>query len=128
MVMEQVEVVRAACCLAAADGSVSEVERAALAALAEQAGVGRMSLNAMIDMALTDQTFRDKQFGYISRDPEGTMKTLLRFAAADRDLSDGEKSLLKKFAAQLGITPDGLRAIVDSIRPPGKPRPDTSPG
>ena len=104
MVMDDVEILRAACCIAGLDEHVCEKERPALQRLAERAGVGEASLNAMIDRARTDHNFYEQQFDIVKTDPDSTMKKLLQVAAADNDISQAERIVLAHFAQQLGMT------------------------
>jgi len=55
--MRQVELLRAACCVAGVDGHASDAEQLILQRLADEAGVGAASLSAMIELAETDEQF-----------------------------------------------------------------------
>lgn len=103
MVMHNVEILRAACCIAGLDEHVCEKEMPALQHLAQRAGVGEASLNAMIDRARRDQNFYEQQFEIIKTDPDSTMKQLLEVAVADNDISRAERIVLAHFAEQLGM-------------------------
>ena len=68
--MEQVDVLRAACCVAAADGEVTDAEAVVIERIAKKAGVGGASREAMLEMALTSPKFLESQFRFLMRDSE----------------------------------------------------------
>lgn len=102
-VMNQVEILRAACCVAGMDRNVSEKERALLQRLADHAGVGTVSLNAMIERAETDQEFHREQFRVMNTDADATMKVLFCVAIADHELTADELAVLAVFGKRLGL-------------------------
>ncbi|MDX1683481.1 MAG: hypothetical protein R3336_10190 [Phycisphaeraceae bacterium] len=104
--MHEVEVLRAACCVAGLDKQVCEKERPLLEKIAERAGVGSASLTAMIERAERDQGFFEKQFEYLSADPDATIRLLLDIATSDGDLEDNQRVVIGFFADRLGMDPD----------------------
>ena len=104
-VMRNVEILRAACCVAGLDQHISVEERRMLERLAEHAGVGRTSLEAMISRAVDDPDFYQEQFKMIQTDPDATMKALFCVAVADRELKTAERVILHEFAVKLGMKP-----------------------
>ncbi len=82
--MHQVEILRAACCVAGIDGDTTDRERRLLTHLADQIGVGQASLQAMIDRAERDKSFCDEQFLLLKTRPDKTLGILLKVALADR--------------------------------------------
>ncbi len=115
MSMKEVELLRAACCIAGLDGEVTDSEREAIESLADRAGVGAASMNAMIDLARTDESFYEEQFEMLLTDPEEAIRTLSGVAAADGGVSTDERVILRHFADKLGL--DGARAeeIIEEI-------------
>lgn len=112
----QVEVLRAACCVAGLDREVCEKERPLLERLAEAAGVGRASLSAMIDRARSDQNFFTEQFRMLRNCPDEAFKVVLSVAIVDGALSENERVVLHHFAQKLGLTDerfDQLMAAAD---------------
>lgn len=101
--LDQVEVLRAACCIASIDGAISEHEEAVLRQLAEKVGVGQMSLKAMMDRAKRDPNFYQLQFQYLHADPDVAMKSLFRVAVSDGDMNANERVMLQFFADRLGV-------------------------
>jgi len=111
--MHDVQVLRAACCIAAADGEVDEREMHFLQHLREKAGVGAKSFEAMIEMARSDPRFYEQQFDIILRDKEETIRTLFEVAAADGDVSANERTVLQYFAQKIGLPDDEYDRIVE---------------
>lgn len=112
MPFEQVEVLRAACCVAGADGETSEEELRLLNRLADESGVGDASLKAMLERATTDCKFCDEQFKILKTDPEETMAILLEIAISDGALGEKEKDSLRQFAIRLAVPEDVFTELV----------------
>lgn len=110
--MEQVEVLRAACCVAGADGNATDEERQLLANLASKSGVGAASLNAMIERATSDQKFCEEQFRILKTEPQETMAILLQVAMADGAIQDVEVASLKALASRLNVSDDIFEALI----------------
>lgn len=104
--MGDVEVLRAACCVAGLDGRITDGEMALLRRLAQRAGVGSVSLQAMIDRAKTDHNFYQEQFRLYATDPEATMTAVLGVAVCDGELSADERVVLQLFADRLKLSPE----------------------
>ena len=111
-VMKNVEILRAACCVAGLDESISDSERSMLERLAEHAGVGQTSLNAMIDRAVNDPDFYQEQFKTIRTDADSTMKALFCIAVADHVLTTEERVILHQFATRLGMDPKRFNQLL----------------
>ncbi len=103
--MRQVDILRAACCVAGVDGHSSDAEQRILKRLAAEAGVGAASLSAMIERAETDKRFYAEQFRVLTFDPKETMQLLFRVALADGDLAKEEAVVLKRLAQRLELPP-----------------------
>lgn len=116
MIMADVEVLRAACCIAGIDGDVSQKQREALNAIARRVGVGEASLRAMLDRALADKAFYKEQFDYVQKDPEAVLVTLWKVAAIDGKVAAEEKALLLKFAEKLKVSESRLEELIDGIK------------
>jgi tellurite resistance protein len=101
--LDDLEILRAACAVSGLDGESAEAERALLRQLAERAGVGAVSLDAMIDKANTDPTMFESLLEFLRGDPDATMKTLLRVAVADHRVTTEERVVLQFFADRIGV-------------------------
>ena len=100
---QEVEILRAAVCIAGVDGDISEKEAAIIQKLADHAGVGSASLKAMKDCALNDPNYYQQQLRFLRGDPDESMKVLLRVAVADGALHQNERVILEIFAKKLGL-------------------------
>jgi tellurite resistance protein len=103
MLQAQIEILRAACCVAGLDGHVCEKELPLLLRLAERLGVGRVSLQAMVRRAESDPNFFHEQFELLQRDPDRALKVVLLVAMADGMVSLEERVVLAHMAKRLGI-------------------------
>lgn len=106
MGMLDVELLRAACCVAALDGETTPGERAIIDKLAERAGVGAASLKAMLDMARSKPDFYTQQFRVVREQPEACVTMMLRVAAADGTISQEERVIIAFWAERLGLSRD----------------------
>ena len=107
--MAKVEVLRAACCVAGADGTVDEKERKLIDNLAAKVGVGQASLDAMILRAETEPDFYQTQFRVLKSDAASTMGLMFEVAAQDRNIDPSELKILQRFATRLGMDEEGFR-------------------
>ena len=85
--MRHVEILRAACCVAGQDGTITDQESAMLNKLTDQIGVGQMSLNAMIERAKQDPQFYREQFEVLRAD--AVLSPALRLLPRKRPPGDG---------------------------------------
>lgn len=111
MPIDDVELLRAACCIAAMDREVSDRESKALATLRERAGVGQASFDAMLDAAQNEPDFFEKQFRYVSTDPERTITMLFKVAAVDGEVAMEEQVILDYFARKIGVSDETFRQL-----------------
>jgi len=114
MATPKVEVLRAACCVAGVDGEICDREHPMLERLAEEAGVGRASLNAMVERARTDRYFFEEQFDALTADADETIKTLFHVALVDGDLESQERIVIQHFADKLGMSSDRFEQLLQS--------------
>jgi tellurite resistance protein len=113
--MEQVEILRAACCVAAADGEISERERENLTEMANHIGVGTASLKAMMDLALGDKKFHEAQLKMLHKDPREAFATLYRVARLEREVPQDEREVLIQFGRRLGLESDDMNEVIQSV-------------
>ena len=114
--MQDVEILRAACCVAGLDEQITDSERNMLERLAHHAGVGSVSLEAMIDRAVSDPDFYQEQFEMVRTDPDATMKALFCIAVADHELTTDERVILHHFATKLGMEPKRFDQLLAAAR------------
>lgn len=112
--MQQVELLRAACCVAGADGETSQAERQFLDRIASKAGVGGASLAAMIECAEQDKDFYKAQFRVVAAEPRKTMEFLFKVAARDRRFTRSEGRMLKRLSKPLGVSEEDFDSWLKS--------------
>lgn len=119
--LQRVEILRASCCIAAADGDISDDELVQLRKLAHELGVGEASLTAMIERARRDPEFYKVQFGVLRDEPLQTLDTLLDCVLANHEVKESEFEVLKGLAVRLGIqTEDFKSRVKDALARRGK--------
>ena len=109
--MARVEVLRAACCVAGADGTVDDDERKLIDDLAEKVGVGRASLDAMVLRAETEPDFYENQFRVLKIDPGATMSLMFEVASQNRKIDPNEMAMLQHFAKRLGMDEASFKEV-----------------
>lgn len=119
MSIDDVEILRAACCVAAVGGEISPREMLLLRELVESAGVGEASFYAMIDRATSDPGFFKEQLSRLTGDAETAIRKLARLAAVDGGVSPGELKMLRHFAAKIGMEPERAEQVLAGAKSPG---------
>jgi len=114
--MVKVEILRAACCVAGANGESTDAERQMLDRLAKDAGVGLASLEAMISRACSDQNFCNEQFRVLKAEPKEAVAILLEVAMADGSIEDSEAEIMKVLASRLDVTEPVFDALLVKAR------------
>lgn len=114
--VEKVALLRAACCVAGIDKEISPPEEAVIRRLAADVGVGKASLQAMMDRATSDQEFYKEQFNAFKSDPQQTMAGLLEVAMADGQVNDQEVAVLGELASRLDVPPTVFQELVQRVR------------
>lgn len=114
MTMSQVDVLRAACCIAGIDEHIDDHEQRMLRKLAEHVGVGAASLDAMMHRARTEPSYYQDQFSLMCEDVDRAMKVLFSVAVANAELGDAERIMLQHFAATLGMSDERFDQLVSS--------------
>ncbi len=114
--LAEIELLRAACCVAGLDGNVAPAELAILSRLAERAGVSRGSFEEMLRHAQADPTFHRQQFTLVRREPEGTVRQLLQIAGAEGGVSDDEARVIAGFGERLGLSAEACSALIAAAR------------
>jgi len=110
--IQRVELLRAACCVAAADGEVSEHEFALLRQLASEVGVGKASFQAMVDRALRDPEFSRSQFVFFNENRGDCIAALMQIAVSNGRISEDEENVLRILAANLQVPQDVFDKIL----------------
>ena len=117
-----VELLRAACCVAAVGGSISPREMQLLRGLVESAGVGEASFYAMVDRAVNEPGFYREQLNLVKGDIYSVIRTLVEIAAADEEICREERCMLRHFAEKLGMGKEALDQILTSAKSASRDR------
>lgn len=113
---QRIDLLRAACCVANADGNAGEPEMAIVRKLIKEVGVGRASVEAMMDRAKTDPAFCEDQFRILKSDPSDAMMFLLQIAMADGVLSEEEVRVLQSLANNLEIPDEVFDKLIAQVK------------
>ena len=113
---QKVELLRAACCVAGIDGDASEAEKKVIGIMVKETGVGRASLEAMIERGTTDKEFYKEQFRVLKAEPNEAMSYLLQVALADGVLSEDEINVLRQFSERLEIPSDEFEKLIEKVK------------
>ncbi len=108
---ESFELLKAALAMAVVDGKISGHEKSLLKALAQRAGVGAVSLAAMIEQAQENPASHDELFGRAVKDSERAMQLLVAAAHIDGHISEQERSLLVDISFVLGVSAERFNSI-----------------
>jgi hypothetical protein len=92
--MNDVDVLKAVCCLAGSDSEVTVEELQLLDGLARRAGIEQRQLRVFIEKATEDETFRQQQIDLARGDAAGTLRTLIRMVREDDRLQEGRLTML----------------------------------
>lgn len=111
---EQVELLRAAIAVAMADGTLSRSEKGVVEGLAQRVGVGKVSLDAMLDTAQADDSIADNILIRSKKRARVALELLVAQARIDGEISDEERSLLVRIAMSLSFTTDEFQSIYEA--------------
>lgn len=113
---EEVEILRACCCVTGADRKTTPEERVALEGLAKKIGVGRASLDAMIERGESDPEFHERQFAILKSEPTQTMAILLKIALSDQEIDADEVRVIQSLGDNLGVSREIVGQLVAAAR------------
>ena len=113
--MQKVEVLRAACCVAGIEGNIQECELPLLQKIAKEVGVGKASLNAMMERAKSDPDFHEEQFQILKSEPQKCMATVLQVAMCDGKVTDGETIVLKSLSEKLNVSDEVFSQLMSQV-------------
>lgn len=113
--MQKVDILRAACCVAGQDGEINAAERVVIDKLANEVGVGKASLEAMVARGVRDPNFHKEQFRVLKSDPQETMAALLEVAMADGEINPGEKQVLQALSEKLDVSPELFEQLMVNV-------------
>jgi len=84
--------------------------------LIKEVGVGRASVQAMMDRAKIDPAFCEEQFKILKSDPSDAMLFLLQVAMADGKLTEGEVRVLQTLANNLEVPVEVFDKLIVQVK------------
>ncbi|MDG2012621.1 MAG: TerB family tellurite resistance protein [Pirellulaceae bacterium] len=111
---QRVEILRACCCVAGADGEITPDELELIRNLASAEGVGEASLTAMIERSEGDAEFYKQQFNILKEQPLFCLDVLLQVCIANGKVKKTEFHVLKGLAKQLDISSEDFEERVEN--------------
>ncbi len=112
--MENVELLRAAIAMAVADGKVSRSEMGVVEGLAQRAGVGAVTIEAMFDAAANNETFADNLLLQPKDRAIKAVELLVGLARIDGEVSSEERELIVRIAGSLNVVGDEFREAYEA--------------
>ncbi len=112
--MENVELLRAAIAMAVADGKVSRSEMGVVEGLAQRAGVGAVTIEAMFDAAAKDEAFADNLLLLPKDRAIKAVELLVGLARIDGEISNEERELIVRIATSLHVIDDEFRDVYEA--------------
>ncbi len=112
--MEHAELLRAAIAMAVADGKVSRSEMGVVEGLAQRAGVGAVTIEAMFDAAANDEAFADNLLLQPKDRAIKAVELLVGLARIDGEISSEERDLVVRIAASVHVTGDEFRQAYEA--------------
>jgi len=112
--MENAELLRAAIAMAVADGKVSRSEMGVVEGLAQRAGVGAVTIEAMFDAASRDETFGDNLLIRSKDRAVKAVELLVGLARIDGEISNEERELIVRIAGSLNVVGDEFRQAYEA--------------
>ncbi len=112
--MENAELLRAAIAMAVADGKVSRSEMGVVEGLAQRAGVGAATIEAMFEAAANDETFADNLLLQPKDRAIKAVELLVGLARIDGKISDEERELIVRIAASIDVVDNEFRQAYEA--------------
>lgn len=112
--MENAELLRAAIAMAVADGKISRSEMGVVEGLAQRAGVGPATIEAMFDAAANDEGFADNLLLQPKDRAIKAVELLVGLARIDGEISPEERDLLVRIATSVDVIDDNFRKAYEA--------------
>ena len=107
--MENAELLRAAIAMAVADGKISRSEMGVVEGLAQRAGVGAVTIEAMFEAAANDATFADNLVLLPKDRAVKAVELLVGLARIDGEISSEERELVVRIATSVDVVDNEFR-------------------
>ncbi|MEM1184028.1 MAG: TerB family tellurite resistance protein [Planctomycetota bacterium] len=115
MSKSDVDLLKAAACIAGLDGEITPHEAQALRHLARRAGVREDHLETLMEKARTDDDLLNEQLSVVRSDPETTLAVLYQVAAIDGVVSGDERVVVEHFGVMLGLSRERIDKIFSVV-------------
>ena len=112
--MEELDLLKAAIALAAADGELRRSEKGVIEGLALRVGVGRVSFDAMVEAARCDDSIADNILMSSKERAHSALELLIAQARIDGQISREEREVLVRIATSLEITGDEFQHLYEA--------------
>ena len=112
--MENAELLRAAIAMAVADGKISRSEMGVVEGLAQRAGVGAVTIEAMFEAAANDETFADNLLLQPKDRAIKAVELLVGLARIDGEVSSEERALIVRIATSVDVVDDEFRRAYEA--------------
>ena len=113
MAKSDVDLLKAAACIAGLDGEITPHEAQALKHLAKRAGVRDDHLETLMEKARVDDDLLNEQLSVVRADPETTLAVLYQVAAIDGVVSGDERAVVEQFGVILGLSRERIDKIFE---------------
>lgn len=100
---EQFEILKSVVAVAAADGVITRSELGLIAAIAGRIGIGRRTLNVLVERARQHGRMHEELGRYSIGDKQAAMELLVAAAGIDGQIADAERHQLEIIAGKLGL-------------------------
>ncbi len=112
--MENAELLRAAIAMAVADGKISRSEMGVVEGLAQRAGIGAVTIEAMFEAAANDETFADNLLLQPKDRAVKAVELLVGLARIDGEISSEERELIVRIAASVDVVDNEFRQAYEA--------------
>ena len=115
MAKSDVDLLKAAACIAGLDGEITPHEAQAIKHLAKRAGVRDDHLETLMEKARVDDDLLNEQLSVVRADPETTLAVLYQVAAIDGVVSGDERAVVEQFGVILGLSRERIDKIFEVV-------------
>jgi len=112
--IEELELLKAALAVAVADGEIRRSEMGVVEGLAMRLGVGRASLEAMLEAAQKDDSTADNILIRSKERARRALELLVAQARIDGEISAEERNVIVRIATSLNLTGGEFQSIYEA--------------
>ena len=112
--IEELELLKAALAVAVADGEIRRSEMGVVEGLAMRLGVGRASLDAMLEAAQKDDSTTDNILIRSKERAQRALELLVAQARIDGEITAEERSVIVRIATSLNLAGDEFQSVYEA--------------